>query len=1296
LNRLPSANFFTTKAFFGQKLATSVAEHATSVRKAKTSGNKNKTKTSQKNETAQNDKSEKDKKNSKAKANVTATTTDSNKSVVDTGAKTKTTNSSKTVKHNKNKKVKKNSNKNVSALKGGVKEKSIDNAVISSSVANNESKKVDTKNRSVRDGDGHGHHEQAIKKMGGTLPGVATARIEDHPLDYSPEALLVDHEEVYLHDKEDASHLVGRSNVLETDPHLGGLREQTAEEEVDVLDDLEDATELPFDESTHIPKRYREGTAGGKLFEEQTLAEIDGYLYLGKPNDAEKLFNRYLRMGKKFEVHTFNKLLHGWAFQGNLMSIKLLFNLLKKEEVEPDIGTYAALLHGYGKFNNVDNIKNVIKEMEKKQLDINYIFHKCSLTEPQAKGVLKALQLVKPYYSPKVPESSDEVKYPALVKSWYLERDNVHQELNTVPGYLVNELDEAKLKELFEEQISKELSGFTPILSIESEKDLSGENEKSKALFLECRDKWRKALIESIEKELIEIKNSKGKSVHPRFAPFIQAFESHELADLTLETIVFYVKGRVEGVPLYGVSGALGTVLNTKYIVKHRVQSGMLDKMKAIYHDYFSYLMDENVTTRKMARELWDELDDTRPFGASLQQEVPNWPWATKLVFGCFLVDLFLKTAQINANMFNNKPEEKLLPAFYHTYEFKVDKKLGVLKPHPFVCKMFKGYLAKQGEIFMETTSVPMLVPPRPWRTTKDGAYLILPVELVRSAYDEDGRYDKLLDEKTKKEDLVAVFDSLNFLGSCAWRTNKRILDIAIDMFNSGGNEELAIPGRVVQPETEIKSSKSKMEPEERKKQIQERRIAKKLAREQYSLRMSCLYKLSVANHFRDHVFWLPINLDFRGRVYPIPPHCSHVGDDLSRGMLQFAKGVPLGQKGLDWLKIHLVTLHGAQKKASLSERLQYAEKILDDVLDSADNPLTGRRWWMTSDDPWQTLATCIEIADAIRSPDPAQFISHQPVHQDGSCNGLQHYAALGQDSYGAKQVNLMPAERPQDVYEEVAKLAEAARLRDAADGHEIAKELEGKVTRKVVKQTVMTIVYGVTFVGGRLQIERQLKDLEMNDKLIFKASTYLVTKVFNSIGEMFTAARAIQNWFASSATQIALSGHYVDWYTPLGLYVNQPYSKNPPRKVVRTKLQWMMIRSKGLPHIPPDSRKQRAAFPPNYVHSLDSTHMMLTALHCQRSGATFSSVHDSFWTHAANVAVMNRICREQFVELHSQPILEDLQKHFERNYSNLKLVRPLKSKESGDEKNLTSFEGRPEPGNFDVKEVLNSTYFFC
>lgn len=34
-----------------------------------------------------------------------------------------------------------------------------------------------------------------------------------------------------------------------------------------------------------------------------------------------------------------------------------------------------------------------------------------------------------------------------------------------------------------------------------------------------------------------------------------------------------------------------------------------------------------------------------------------------------------------------------------------------------------------------------------------------------------------------------------------------------------------------------------------------------------------------------------------------------------------------------------------------------------------------------------------------------------------GSCNGLQHYAALGLDSKGGAQVNLVPTNKPQDVY---------------------------------------------------------------------------------------------------------------------------------------------------------------------------------------------------------------------------------------------------------------------------------------
>ena len=34
-----------------------------------------------------------------------------------------------------------------------------------------------------------------------------------------------------------------------------------------------------------------------------------------------------------------------------------------------------------------------------------------------------------------------------------------------------------------------------------------------------------------------------------------------------------------------------------------------------------------------------------------------------------------------------------------------------------------------------------------------------------------------------------------------------------------------------------------------------------------------------------------------------------------------------------------------------------------------------------------------------------------------------------------------------------------------------------------------------------------------------------------------------------------------------------------------------------------PDAAKQGSAFPPNFIHSLDSTHMMMTALACKESG---------------------------------------------------------------------------------------------
>lgn len=97
-----------------------------------------------------------------------------------------------------------------------------------------------------------------------------------------------------------------------------------------------------------------------------------------------------------------------------------------------------------------------------------------------------------------------------------------------------------------------------------------------------------------------------------------------------------------------------------------------------------------------------------------------------------------------------------------------------------------------------------------------------------------------------------------------------------------------------------------------------------------------------------------------------------------------------------------------------------------------------------------------------------------------------------------------------------------------------------------------------------------------------------------------------------------------MEWETPLGLPVVQPYYKTSAhlkKKISNTANLETLIN----PYMP-NSVKQRNAFPPNFIHSLDACHMMLTALQCHRHGLTFASIHDCYWTHASSVDVMSKV----------------------------------------------------------------------
>lgn len=81
-----------------------------------------------------------------------------------------------------------------------------------------------------------------------------------------------------------------------------------------------------------------------------------------------------------------------------------------------------------------------------------------------------------------------------------------------------------------------------------------------------------------------------------------------------------------------------------------------------------------------------------------------------------------------------------------------------------------------------------------------------------------------------------------------------------------------------------------------------------------------------------------------------------------------------------------------------------------------------------------------------------------------------------------------------------------------------------------------------------------------------------------------------------------------VIWTTALGLPIVQPYRKEKKKQIL-TAIQSVFIADPNLP-TQVDPAKQSAAFPPNFVHSLDATHMMLTALECRVSNSTFAISH--------------------------------------------------------------------------------------
>ncbi|KAI9730340.1 MAG: DNA-directed RNA polymerase [Cirrosporium novae-zelandiae] len=688
----------------------------------------------------------------------------------------------------------------------------------------------------------------------------------------------------------------------------------------------------------------------------------------------------------------------------------------------------------------------------------------------------------------------------------------------------------------------------------------------------------------------------------------------------------------------------------------------------------------------------------------SHSHRVKPWGAATRARVGAAL--LLMLTEEAKTSTEYEDPETHVTTAreeaaFVHTYIVDKGKRQGVVCINQYLSKV----LATEPSPGMLAKHLPMVSEPRHWTGVREGGFLEHHVPFVRSKA-LDSRQRIYASSAAERGDLDQVFKALDVLSKTSWKIHRGVFDVMVEAWNSG--EECAnLPA--ANPEFNYPEKPESEDPIELRRWSKE---VQKLENEKGGLHSTRCFQnlqLEIARAFVDEKFYMPHNIDFRGRAYPIPPYLNHMGADNARGLLVFGKGKKLGQNGLRWLKIHLANVWGYDK-ASLQEREDFTMEHLDDIYDSATKGLHGRKWWLEAEDPWQCLAACMELKAALDSPDPHAFVSHLPVAQDGSCNGLQHYAALGGDPIGAQQVNLEPGDRPSDVYTGTAELVKADVAEDAAAGNPIAEALVGKVTRKVVKQTVMTNVYGVTAIGARAQVYHQLKDLypdfpDIPGVVTAKlAAAYIAKKIFKALATMFTGAHEIQYWLAECASRISqsLSWEQVEgvvkethdakaaeeadpigyryrrhrkenlkgysiipesklskiesrfrsavvWTTPLKLPVVQPY-RAPPARRIGSQLQKISIFEPS-DCDPVLKRKQVQAFPPNFVHSLDATHMALSALKSDELGLTFASVHDSFWTHAGDVDIMNRVLRDAFIKMHSEDIIGRLAAEFNVRY---------------------------------------------
>lgn len=613
-------------------------------------------------------------------------------------------------------------------------------------------------------------------------------------------------------------------------------------------------------------------------------------------------------------------------------------------------------------------------------------------------------------------------------------------------------------------------------------------------------------------------------------------------------------------------------------------------------------------------------------------------------------------------------------------------------RPHTFIVATQEtlDWIREHEELkqLMFPIRMPCIIQPADWTDIEQGGYyspiLRQNTQMIKASHGQ---------RTSHPVDYTNLRKSLNRLQHVPWTVNQRVLDVLKIVWER--DLQIGVPASqpIVIPPFPVNLPKGEPIPEEHQEAFTEwKRHATRLYtadKERISKAFQVTRVIRTANEYAQYKeFYYVWYADFRGRLYSATAGFSPQGPDFAKGTLQLARGKVLGERGWYWLRVHLANRFGYDKD-TYDNRVLWVDAQSDALLACADDPLSHRHLWANADKPYQFLAAVFEYAGAIRSADPCSYVSHLPIGLDGSCNGLQNYSAMLRDSVGGQATNLLPGAKPEDIYGIVArvllrKLAAVAKKVQAGTADEEAVEFVERwlafgIDRKLCKRPVMTLPYGATRQSCTEYIWDELvaKNKDLFGDRSFRAAVWLTPLLWSSIGEVVVAARAAMDWLQKCSSIVSKENLPIEWVTADGFRVHQKLLKIQSKQIDSVLAGRFQARVGSFTD-KVDPVRQRLGIAPNFVHSMDSTHMrmVINALEAEDIH-DFAFIHDDFGTHAADTDIMHRVIREQFLKLY-------------RDNCPLTAFKETVERECG-----VSLPPLPERGSLDLDMILHSMYFF-